>query len=438
MTATLAKLATLVVGVLIGALLLFVGLGLALGILAVTALGLTVVLRRDWVPVIYNVRSLGVRRWTTAVTALGLALVVFVFTTVLMLANGVRETLKATGTADNAKIIRKGSQNEVQSGVLPEHLRLLSSAPEVATGSDGQALASPELLVIIFAQREGGVSEEDGTNLNVRGVGPMGLQLHPPHALEGRMFTPGTSEIVVGKKLAGRFKGMRVGGQVRFARRDWTVVGIMDQGGSAYDSEVWGDVDQFMDAFARRPAFSSVTLRLKNRGDIATLKSRVESDPMLSTLDVQPEIDYWSAQSEATAMFVRIVGIFVVFIFSFGAVLGAMITMYAQVAARTREIGTLRALGFRRRSVLVSFVAESVILALMAGAVGCATASLMQMASFTTMNFQTFAEMSFKFHMSTSVVVSSFAFATIMGFAGGLLPAMRAARMPIVRATRGG
>lgn len=436
--AALEKLASIVVGALVGGTLLGIVVGLAVALLVVVVLALTMLVRRDWVPVVYNVRSLGVRRWTTGVTALGLALVVFVFTTVLMLASGVRETLRATGSPDNAKIIRKGSQNEVQSGVLPEHLRLLSSAPETAVGKDGQPLASPELVVIIFAERENAKSEEDGTNLDVRGVGPQALELHPPRGLEGRMFKPGTSEIVIGKKLAGRFKGMHLGGQVRFARRDWTVVGIMDQGGSAYDSEVWGDVDQFMDAFARRPAFSSITLRLKDRAAVTALKTRVESDPMLSTLEVQPEIDYWASQSEATAKFVRILGMFVVFIFSFGAVLGAMITMYAQVAARTREIGTLRALGFRRRSVLVSFVAESVILALIAGAVGCAAASLMQLASFTTMNFQTFSEMSFKFHMSAGVVVASMLFAGIMGFAGGLLPAVRAARMPIVRATRGG
>jgi len=436
--AALMKIGTVVVSALLGGMLLGIVLGLAGGMLLVGVLALTMLIRRDWVPIVYNVRSLGVRRWTTAVTALGLALVVFVFTTVLMLATGVHETLKATGSAENAKIIRKGSQNEVQSGVQPEHVRLLSSAPEVAMGQNGKAMASPELLVIIFAQRLDGKSEEDGTNLNVRGIAPIGIKLHPAKSLQGRMFNPGTSEIVIGSKIAGRFKGMQLGGTVRFARRDWTVVGVMDQGGSAYDSEVWGDVDQFMDAFARRPAVSSVTLRLKDKDAVTALKARVENDPMLSSLEVQPEIDYWKAQSEGTAMFVNVVGLFVAFIFSFGAVLGAMITMYAQVAARTREIGTLRALGFRRRAVLVSFVAESVIMALLAGLVGCGAASLMQLAHFTTMNFQTFSEMTFKFHMSPAVVVSSIVFALIMGFAGGLLPAMRAARMPIVRATRGG
>ena len=434
----LAKIATLVVGVAIGGALLGVVVGLVVSMLVVAALGLSMLGRRDWVPTVYNLRSLGVRRWTTGVTALGLALVVFVFTTVLMLASGVKETLRATGSAENAKIIRKGSQTEVQSGLLPEHLRLLSSAPETAMGQDGKPLVSAELVVIIFAVREGAASDEIGTNVNVRGVGPKALELHPPRALEGRMFAPGTSEIVIGKALAGRFRGMRLGGQVRFARRDWTVVGVMDQGGSAYDSEVWGDVDQFMDAFARRPSFSSITMRLRDKSAISALQTRLEGDPMLSTLEAKSEVDYWAAQSEQFSMFVQFLGIFVAVIFSFGAVLGAMITMYAQVAARTREIGTLRALGFRRRAVLVSFVAESVILALVAGAVGTAGAALMQLASFTTMNFQTFSEMSFRFHMTPGVVVASIVFAVVMGFAGGLLPAMRAARLPIVRATRGG
>src|SRR5205823_5047802 len=222
----IGKIATLIVGVLLGGLLVGIVAGLAVSLLVVIALGLTMLARRDWVPVVYNIRSLGVRRWTTGVTALGLTLVVFVFATVLMLGTGVRETLKATGSPGNAKVIRKGSQSEVQSGLLPEHLRLLSSAPEVAMGQDGKPLTSAELVVIIFAVRESATSDEDGTNLNVRGVGPTAQQLHQPRSLEGRMFTPGTSEVVIGKALVGRFKGMRLGSQVRFARRDWTVVGV--------------------------------------------------------------------------------------------------------------------------------------------------------------------------------------------------------------------
>src|SRR5437868_6939233 len=221
---------------------------------------------------------------------------------------------------------------EVQSGVMPDHLRLLSAAPETALGKDGKPLISPEVLVLIFAPRADAVNDESGSNVNVRGVGPEALELHPPRHLEGRMFAPGTSEIVVGRGLAGRFKGMALGEKTHFARRDWTVVGIMDHGGSAYDSEVWGDVDQFLDAFQRRPAFSSITLRLRDRGALASLAQHMESDPNLSTLEVKRETEYWESQSEQFATFVKFLGIFVAVIFSFGAVLGAMITMYAQVA----------------------------------------------------------------------------------------------------------
>jgi ABC-type lipoprotein release transport system permease subunit len=393
--------------------------------------------RRDFVPVVYNVRSLGVRRWTTLVTGLGLALVAWAFTSALMLVSGVTETLKSTGSAGNAKIIRKGSQNEIQSGVLPEHLRLLSSMPEVGAGKDGKPLTSAELLVIIFTKKEGAKSDEEGANLDVRGVGPKALELHPPRSLDGRMFNPGTSEIVIGKGLVGRFEGARLGASMHFARRDWSVVGVMDQGGSAYDSEIWGDVDQFLDAFARRPAFSSVTMKLRDAGAFASLKTRLEGDPNLSTLETQPEIEYWAAQSHGTALFLKLLAMFVIVFFSIAAALGGMITMYMQVDARKRELGTLRALGFRRRAVLVSFVAESVILALGSGVIGIGAASLWQFFSFKTMNFQTFSEMAFRFHLSPSVIGWAFTFSLVLGFAGGLLPAVRAARKPIVESVRG-
>ncbi|HUS67110.1 MAG TPA: ABC transporter permease, partial [Kofleriaceae bacterium] len=421
-----------------GALLFGIVLGITVSALVVGVLGLTLLIRRDWVPIVYNVRSLTVRKVTTAVTAGGLALVVFVFATVLMLSSGIKRTLAGTGSEENAKIIRKGSMTEMQSGMLPEHLRLLGSVPEVAMGKDGQPLASPELVVLIFALKTGATDDTQGTNLAVRGVGPKALELHPPKKLEGRLFAPGTSEIVIGKGLAGRFQGATLDGTVRFARRDWKVVGVMDAGGSAYDSEIWGDVDQMMDAFQRRPSYSSLTLRLKDRSALQALETRMAGDPQLSTLEVKSEVRYWAAQSEQFAGFITFLGVFVAIIFSFGAILGAMITMYAQVAARTKEIGTLRAMGFRRRAVLVSFVAESVLMAMAAGGIGVAAASLWQLTSFSTMNFQSFSEVTFRFHLSPGIVAASIAFAALMGYAGGFLPAMRAARMPIVRATRGG
>jgi ABC-type lipoprotein release transport system permease subunit len=431
-------LAILVGSVLFIAVLLSIVIGIPISMLIVAVLAFTLLFSGEWVPVVYNVRSLGVRKWTTGVTAGGLALVVAVFATVLMLATGVRETLKSTGSDENVKVLRKGSQNEVQSGLLPENVQLLKSQPEVAHGGDNQPLASRELVVLIFAQKANAANEEEGTNVTVRGVDAKALELHQPAHLEGRMFQPGTSEIVVGRGVAGRFAGAQLGQKMRFARRDWEVVGVMDQRGSAYDSEIWCDVEQAQDAFQRRPAFSSVTLKLTSPSAFATLKSHVENDPMMKSLDVRREPEYWEAQSEAFGMFVKFLGIFVAVIFAIGAILGAMITMYAQVAARTREIGTLRALGFRRRAVLVSFVVESVLLAIGSGGVGIAVASLVQLIHFSSMNFQTFSEVRFGFHMTPLIALASMLFAAVMGYAGGLLPAVRASRMPIVQATRGG
>jgi len=434
---TASKLVTLCVGAIVGAALLGAVIGLTLSALAVGVLAFTMLLRRDWVPVIYNVRSLTQRGWTTGVTAIGLALVVFVFATVLMLAQGVQRTLAATGSPGNAKIIRQGSQVEMQSDVEPEQVRLLASAPEAALGKDGHGLASAEVVGLVFAVKANARTEEEGANVNARGLSGAGLELHPAQSLDGRTFRPGTSEIVIGKGLEGRFRGARIGEPMRFGRRDWTVVGVMDQGGSAYDSEIWGDVDQFLDAFQRRPIFSSVTLKLRDAGALETLKNRMAADPQLNTLEARSELEYWAAQSEGLSLFVQFLGVFVAVIFSFGAILGAMITMYAQVAARIREVGALRALGFRRRSVLVSFVVESVLLALVAAGLGLAGASVMQAVRFSTVNWQTWSDVSFRFSLTPGIVAASAFFAVLMGYAGGLLPALRASRMPIVQATRG-
>jgi ABC-type lipoprotein release transport system permease subunit len=434
----ISKLITILVGASLGAVILGAVLGLTISLLVLGVLAIGLLIRRDWVPVIYNVRSLTVRGWTSAATALGLALVVFVFATVLMLASGIQKTLAATGSPDNAHIMRKGASSEIQSGIQPDQLHLLCAAPETATSSDGKPVCSAELAVLIYAQPIDAKSESEGSNVPVRGVSEMSMVLHPPHSVDGRMMRPGTSEIVIGRALVGRFKGARLGESMRFARRDWQVVGVMNQGGNGFDSEVWGDLDQFEDAFARRPASSAVSLRLRDQAALSSLEARLASDPMLNTLEVKREVDYWSAQSENFASFVEFLGIFVAVIFAVGAILGAMITMYAQVAARTREIGTLRALGFRRRSVLVSFVVESVLLALASGSVGVAMASLMQLVSFSTLNFQSFSEISFRFVLSPGIVTASFIFACVMGYAGGLLPALHASRMSIVEATRGG
>jgi ABC-type antimicrobial peptide transport system permease subunit len=434
----MTKLIAAFFGIAVGIIIFGSVLGITVSSLIVAALALVVLVRREWVPVVYNVRSLTVRKVTTAVTAGGLALVTCVFAIVLMLNSGIKRTMVATGDPQNAKIIRKGSVTEIQSGVQPDHLRILSGAPEVAMGRDGQPLAASELVVLIFALQEGATDETQGTNLNVRGVGPRGLELHSPGNLDGRTFKAGTSEIVIGKALVGRFQGATLGGTMKFARRDWTVVGVANHGGTAYDSEIWGDVDQMMDAFARRPAFSSITLRMKDSAALAALTTRMASDPQLNTLEIKTEPDYWEAQSKQFSLFITVLGIFVAVVCAFGAIIGAMITMYAQVAARTREIGTLRAIGFHRRAVLVSFVLESMLLSLVSGGIGVAVASVFSRFKLTTMNWQTFSEMTFRFDLTPGIAIASFVFAALMGYAGGLLPAVRAARMPIVQATRGG
>lgn len=390
------------------------------------------------IPPIYNVRSLWVRKVTTLVAGLGLSLGVFVFASAIMLGQGIQKTMVATGSPGNAKIIRKGSQNEVQSGVTPEQVRLLSAAQEVGMGKDGKPLSSAELIVLIFAQKDGAKSSDEGANVNVRGVGPSALELHPPLSVNGRQWKSGTSEVMVGKALVGKFEGARLGGTIHFARRDWAVVGVMDQGGSAYDSEVWGDIEQFSDAFNRRPNVSSVTLRLADANAVGVLQARMETDPQLNKLECKREDAFWAAQSRTTSLFISILGIFVAVIFSFGATLGAMITMYAQVAARTREVGMLRAIGFSRGAVLASFVLESLILAMGAGVFGVFCASFWSFASFSTINFATFSETTFRFAMTPSVIGYSFFFASMLGLVGGFLPAVRAARLPIIAATKGG
>lgn len=435
----MGQIVALVVGTLVGAGAVVVLLGVPLSALAILFLALSIALgRRDFVPILYNVRSLFVRKVSTGLAALVLALVVAAFASMLMLSSGIEKTLADTGRPDNVKVIRKGSGVEVQSGIETEQARLLGSAPEIAPAKDGQPALSAELVVLIFALREGAKDDQDGSNILVRGVGPKATEVHPEVNLDGRMASPGTSEVVIGRKLVGKFAGMAPGGSVRFARRDWKVVGILDSAGSSFDSEVWGDFDQFADAFQRRGAYSALTLRLKDPAMFSALEARVAGDPKLAQLEVQKERDYYAKQSEFLAKFVSFLGLFMATIFAFGAALCAMIMMYSQVAARTREIGTLRALGFRRRAIMVSFVVESTLLGLLAGSCGLGLASLMRFLSFSTVNFNTFSEVSVRFTLTPGIAFAALAFGGLMGYAGGLLPAIRAARMAIVEATRGG
>jgi putative ABC transport system permease protein len=384
------------------------------------------------IPFLYSLRNLSTRRLTTFLTASGMALVVFVFAAILMLADGLQKTLVETGSYDNVVVIRKGSESEVQSGVDRSQASIVETQPEIAIGPKGQPLVAKELVVLINLPKRG--SNKPG-NVVMRGVSENSFMLRPHVKLiEGRMPRPGSSEIIAGISIAKRFKGAGIGETLRFAMRDWTVVGIFDAGNTGFSSEIWGDVDQFMQAF-RRPVYSSVIFRLQSSSDFEKVKSRIENDPRL-TLDAMRETEYYKKQSEMMAKFLRILGISLTIIFSIGAIIGAMITMYSSVANRVFEIGTLRALGFQRQSILTAFLVESLLLGLSGGFAGLFFASFLQFYTVSTMNWQTFSELAFSFSLTFGIIYKALAFSIIMGLAGGLLPAVRAARMNIVDALR--
>jgi ABC-type antimicrobial peptide transport system permease subunit len=385
------------------------------------------------IPLSYSLRNLWARKLTTVLTAGGMALVVFVFAAVLMLDEGLKKTLVATGSYDNVLIVRKGSGSEVQSGVERNQAAIVESRPEVALGAGGAAMVSKEVVVLISLNKRG--TDDKPANVVIRGVSSMGLSMRPQVRLvEGRMFQPGRDEVVAGRAISQRFGGAGLGEKVRFGGRDWTVVGVFDAGKSGFDSEIWGDVDQLMPAF-RRPVYSSVLLKLADAGDFDRLREALEGDPRVH-LDVKREIQYYAEQSEVLSKFISYLGITLSIIFSIGAIIGATITMYAAVANRTSEIGTLRALGFRKGAVLAAFVAEAMGLSLVGGIAGVGLASLMQLYTVSTLNWQSFAELAFAFTLTPAIVAKSLGFALVMGIVGGVFPAARAARMNIVNALR--
>lgn len=384
------------------------------------------------IPFSYTAKNLGARKMTTALTAAGMALVVFVFATVLMLQEGLKKTLVDTGSPDNVVVTRRSAGTEVQSGIDRAQSAVVESQPEIAYGADGKVRVSKEMVVLITLQKR---DSDKPSNVIIRGLGDEGRAMRPQVRItQGRMFKPGSSEIVAGRSIAGRFRGAGVGEQLRFGMRDWVVVGTFDANGSGFDSEIWGDVDQLMQAF-RRPVFSSLILKLGDPARFDSLKQHLESDPRL-TVEAKRESVFYAEQSEVLANFIGYLGLTLSVIFSIGATIGAMITMYASVASRTAEIGTLRALGFRSSGILVVFLVEALLLGLVGGVIGLFFASFMQFLTISTMNWQSFAELAFSFTLNPSIVAKSLAFALFMGLLGGFLPAVRASRLNIVDALR--
>ncbi len=380
----------------------------------------------------YIARNLRVRRVTTALTAAGMALVVYVFATVLMMSEGIRTTLVATGQPDNVIVLRQGAGAEINSGIGRAQAAILETLPGIATDGRGHALVSKEPVVLNNLPKR---ATGKPSNVTLRGTGEAGLLLRPQVRLvEGRMFRPGTSELIAARTVAAGFQGVDLGGVLRFGGRDWTVVGLFDAGKSGFDSEIWADAEQLMAAF-RRQAWSTVVFRLADIESFETLREIIATDPRL-TLEAKREERFYAEQSEALANFIRILGTSLAVIFSIGAVVGAMITMFGAVAARIGEIGTLRALGFRRGAVLGAFLGESLLLALLGGLAGLVAASGMQAVNVSTTNFASFAELAFQFRMTPAIAVQSMLFALLMGLLGGFVPAWRAARLKIVDCLR--
>jgi putative ABC transport system permease protein len=380
----------------------------------------------------YNLRSMAVRKGTAAMTAGGIAMVVAVFVMTLAIAQGFRATLVASGSPQNAIVLRKGSTAETTSAVLRTDVPIIEALPQIARGSDGRPLTSSELVVIIALPRQ---SDNQPANVPVRGVGPRAFQVRDAITfVEGRQFTPGSREINVGRLAVGRFKGITLGSDVKFGSAMWKVVGVFTADDAAFESEVWGDIDLMMPAFQRN-GYQSMTVKLADPSMFESFKTTVEGDPRLY-LQPQREQEYYAEQSRAMTTVIRVFGTFVTLILSIGAVFGAMNTMYAAVAYRTREIGTLRALGFSRFRIVTAFLAESMALAVVGGAIGCLLALPVHGLSTGTTNFTSFSEVAFKFRITPALLAGGLLFSAVMGAVGGLLPAIRAARIPVARALR--
>jgi len=384
------------------------------------------------IPVSYGLRNVRSRKMTSAMTAGGMALVSFVFSAVLMLANGLEQTLTETGSPDNVIILRGSAETEVSSVIEREAASVIELQPETFQAANGEYLVAKESLVLVTLAKRG---SEKPTNVMVRGTGPQSMALRPQVKLvEGRYPQPGSREVMLGRSISDALKDGRLGSKLHFALVDWHVVGIFDAGKTGFSSEIWTDADQLMSAF-RRNSYSAVLMKVPGDEAFVSIKARLERDPRLS-VEVKRETAFYLAQSEVMAKFIRILGLAMTIFFSIGAILGAMVTMYTAVANRTREIGTLRALGFQRSSILLSFLIESVFLGLVGGLAGIGASSLLQFLTISTLNWETFSELAFSFKLTLTIALSTIGFSVMMGLLGGMLPAWRGSRLNIVDALR--
>jgi putative ABC transport system permease protein len=383
-------------------------------------------------PLSYNVRSIAGRWQVTLLAVGGIALVVAVLLVLTAMANGFRVALRATGSPENAIVTQRGSTAELTSGFSRDNASMIMVDARVARGADGKPLASPEVVVVASLPR---VSDGSDVNVTVRGVSPIAFAVRQGVRIEqGRMFTPGLYELVVGRKAAERYRGAQVGGSIRLQRRTWTVVGVFSSEGSGFESEVWGDVEVMGPAFNRSNGYQSLTLRLKDPSSVKAFDADLQRNPAMQ-VQASSELEYYEKQAGDTALTLTVLAVFVGIVMGVGAVFGAMNTMYGLVASRTREIGTLRALGFSRASVMTAFMIESAFLAFVAGVIGCVLALPVNTMSGAT-GGANFSEVAFAFRISPAWLVVAVGAAVLMGIVGGLFPSFRAARTPITAALR--
>jgi len=384
------------------------------------------------IPIIYNLRSLRQRPASTLTTALGMALVVAVFIAMNALANGFMAALVTTGSPDNVIVLRKGAQQEMNSGIARQAASIITGLPFVAPGTDNLPLVSPETFVVVPLER---ANNAGMANVVVRGVSPRAFDVRKGITISaGRAFRSGAREVVVGTAFASRFPHSAVGETIKFADADWTVVGQFTADGSSFESEIWGENEQMMPVF-RGEIFQSVTFRMRDPGSFDGIKQTLEGDSRLQ-VDAYRERDFYANQSTMLATILKFIGIFISAIMAVGAVFGAVNTMYAAVATRAPEIGVLLTLGFRPRSVLGSFLLEAVFIATLGGALGCLIVLPINGLVTSTTNWASFSEIAFAFRVTPTLLLNGMIFAVTMGILGGLLPARAAARQHVVDALR--
>lgn len=383
------------------------------------------------IPISYNIRNLTVRKTTTLMTALGIALSVAILVASLALVNGLRTVFKSTANPLQLLVLRKGGNSELGSMISNDAFAILRSEGGLAVDAAGQPLASEEVVNVANLPS---VDDPNGMNVTVRGLGKAGMEMRPVRVVEGRWFRSGLREVVVGRGVAQRYPSARIGNRIRFGKGEWEIVGIMDAGQSAVNSEIWGDFHQIASDYNRQESGSSVLLRASNSAALDTLQREIAGDPRLDAT-VMTEEAYYESQTASGAP-LEFLGIFVAVIMAIGSGFAATNTMYAAVARRTKEIGTLRTLGFSRGAILVSFLSESVLLAALAGILGCLLALPLNLVTTGVGSFVSFSEISFRFQVGAAALASGLLFAVVVGAIGGVWPARMAAKKEILSALR--